>query len=77
MADRPFSVDIRRALLLEANDVVLLTREDGTIPEEIPGFGLFFRDTCDLAVDRLALHGTASLLLMASDGRGVAARIAA
>lgn len=32
MADRPLSIDIRHPLLLKANDLVLLTREDGGIP---------------------------------------------
>jgi hypothetical protein len=41
MADRPLSIDIRHPLMLKANDLVLLTREDGEIPRPIPGFGLF------------------------------------
>lgn len=75
MADRPLSIDIRRPLLLKANDLVLLTREDGEIPEDIPGFGLFYRDTCYLAAYRLRLHGTAPLMLMSSDSEGIAAQI--
>ena len=31
MADRPLSIDIRHWLMLKANDLVLLTREDGAI----------------------------------------------
>jgi hypothetical protein len=41
MADRPLSIDIRHPLLLKANDLVLLTREDGEIVHDVPGFGLF------------------------------------
>ena len=76
MADRPLSIDIRHPLLLKANDLVLLTREDGGIPQDFPGFGLFFRDTCYLAAYMLRLHDTAPLLLMASDAEGIAAQIA-
>ncbi len=39
MADRPLSIDIRRPLLLKANDLVLLTREDGDIPQPVPASG--------------------------------------
>jgi hypothetical protein len=35
--------------MLKANDLVLLTREDGAIVQQIPGFGLFYRDTCYLS----------------------------
>lgn len=49
MADRPLSIDIRHPLMLKANDLVLLTREDGAIVQQIPGFGLFYRDTCYLS----------------------------
>ena len=45
MADRPLSIGIRHPLLLMANDLVLLIREDGEIPRPVPGFGLFYRDT--------------------------------
>jgi len=75
MADRPLSIDIRHPLLLKANDLVLLTREDGGIPQDIPGFGLFYRDTCYLSAYALRLHGTAPLLLMSSDQEGIAAQI--
>ncbi|MBW4025572.1 MAG: hypothetical protein HIU92_21070 [Proteobacteria bacterium] len=75
MADRPLSIDIRRPLLLKANDLVLLTREDGNFPMETPGFGLFYRDTCYLGAYALRLHGTDPLLLMASDAEGMAAQI--
>jgi glycogen debranching enzyme len=75
MADRPLSIDIRHPLMLKANDLVLLTREDGEIPQSIPGFGLFYRDTCYLASYALRLHGTAPLLLMSSDGEGIAAQM--
>lgn len=76
MADRPLSIDIRHPLLLKANDLVLLTREDGGIPQDIPGFGLFYRDTCYLSAYELQLHGSVPLLLMASDEKGIAAEIA-
>ena len=75
MADRPLSIDIRHPLMLKANDLVLLTREDGEIVQAIPGFGLFFRDTCYLSSYALRLHGTAPLLLMSSDGEGMAAQM--
>jgi len=75
MADRPLSIDIRNPLLLKANDLVLLTQEDGNVPLDIPGFGLFYRDTCYLGAYTLQLHGTDSLLLMASDVEGMAAQI--
>jgi glycogen debranching enzyme len=76
MADRPLSIDIRHPLLLKANDLVLLTREDGEIVRDEPGFGLFYRDTCYLAAYALRLHGTLPLLLMSSDREGTAAQIA-
>ena len=76
MADRPLSIDIRHPLLLKANDLVLLTREDGEIVRDVPGFGLFYRDTCYLAAYALRLHGTKPLLLMSSDEQGWSARIA-
>lgn len=75
MADRPLSIDIRHPLLLKANDLVLLTREDGNFPLDVPGFGLFYRDTCYLGAYALRLHGTDPLLLMASDIEGMAAQI--
>jgi N-terminal domain of (some) glycogen debranching enzymes len=76
MADRPLSIDIRHPLLLKANDLVLLTREDGEIVHDVPGYGLFYRDTCYLAAYGLRLHGTEPLLLMSSDEQGYAAGIA-
>ncbi len=76
MADRPLSIDIRHPLLLKANDLVLLTREDGEIVRDVPGFGLFYRDTCYLAAYALRLHGTSPLLLMSSDREGTSAQIA-
>jgi hypothetical protein len=75
MADRPLLIDIRHPLLLKANDLALLTRQDGDMPQSIPGFGLFYRDTCYLAAYALRLHGTTPLLLMASDAEGVAAQM--
>jgi glycogen debranching enzyme len=75
MADRPLSIDIHHPLLLKANDLVLLTREDGNFPLDVPGFGLFYRDTCYLGAYILRLHGTDPLMLMASDAEGMAAQI--
>lgn len=75
MADRPLFIDIRHPLLLKANDLVLLTREDGGIPQSAPGFGLFYRDTCYLAAYCLRLHDTEPLLLMSSDSEGMAAQM--
>ncbi|RYI33864.1 MAG: hypothetical protein EON48_02500 [Acetobacteraceae bacterium] len=71
MADRPLSINIRRPLILKSNDLVLLTREDGGIP----GFGLFYRDTCYLDTYTLRLHGTEPMRLSASDSNGMVARI--
>lgn len=75
MAARPLSIDIRHPLVLKANELVLVTREDGNIPLPVPGFGLFYRDTCYLGGYTLALHDTQPLLLMSADGAGVAAQI--
>jgi len=75
MADRPLSIDICHPLLLKANDLVLLTQQDGDIPQSVPGLGLFYRDTCYLAASVLRLHGTVPSLLMASDSEGIAAQI--
>ena len=75
MADRPLSIDIRRPLILKANDLIVLTREDGNMPGDFPGFGLFYRDTCYLEAYALSLHGTQPLLLMASDIEGISAQI--
>lgn len=75
MTDRPLSIDIRHPLLLKANDLVLLTRQDGDIPQPIPGFGMFYRDTCYLSAYALRLHGTVPLVLMASDSEGMAAQM--
>jgi len=61
--------------VLKANDLVVLTREDGNIPRDCPGFGLFYRDTCYLGTYVLRLHGMKPLLLMASDAEGIAAQI--
>lgn len=75
MADRPLSIDVRRPLVLKKNDLVLLTREDGAIPANIAGFGLFYRDTCYLGSYTLRLHGAEPLCLAASDADGIAAQI--
>ena len=75
MADRPLSIDIRRPLLLKANDLVLLPGRGGSIDDDFPGFGLFFRDTCYLDTYQLRLHGTEPLVLMASDMQGTSASI--
>ena len=76
MADRPLSIDIRHPLMLKSGDLALLTREDGEIVEAVPGFGLFFRDTCYLASYALRLHGTELLSLMSSAREGIAAQLA-
>ncbi|HEY1560952.1 MAG TPA: glycogen debranching N-terminal domain-containing protein [Caulobacteraceae bacterium] len=76
MAQKPLSIDIRHPLVLKANELALLTEEDGDIPGDVVGFGLFYRDTCYLARYRLRLAGAAPLLLGSSDELGVAARIA-
>ena len=60
----------------EGNDLVLLTREDGEIIRDVPGFGLFYCDTCYVAAYALRLHGAKPLILMSSDEQGWAARIA-
>jgi len=75
MAQPLLSIDIRHPLVLKSNELVLLTREDGNVPLDIPGFGLFYRDTCYLGGYALALHDTKPLLLMSADGEGIAAQI--
>ena len=75
MTDRPLSIDLRHPLMMKANDLVLLTKEDGDIPRQAPGLGLFYHDTCYLAAYNFRLHGTKPLLLMSSDGEGMAARM--
>ena len=75
MADRPLTIDIRHPLLLKANDLVLLTNEDGDILQSVRGCGLFYRDTCYLAAYALRLNGTVPLLLMSSDAEGMAAQM--
>lgn len=75
MAERPLSIDIRNPLVLKANDLALLTQGDGNFPIDVPGFGLFYRDTCYLGAYALRLHDTDPLLLMASDIEGMAAQI--
>jgi hypothetical protein len=64
MAQPLLSIDIRHPLVLKSNELVLLTREDGNVPLDIPGFGLFYRDTCYLGGYALALHDTKPLLLI-------------
>ncbi len=73
MADRPLPIDIRHSLLLKANDPALLTREDGNNPGDIPGFGLFYYDTCCLGAYALSLNGSEPLMLMASNSGSAAA----
>ena len=75
MAQPLLSIDIRHPLVLKSNELVLLTREDGNVPLDIPGFGLFYRDTCYLGGYELALHDTKPLLLMSADGEGMGAQI--
>lgn len=75
MADRPLSIDVRHPVMLKSGDLALLTREDGEIVEVVPGFGLFYRDTCYLASYALRLHGTPPLSLMSSAREGIAARL--
>ena len=69
MADRPPSIDIGHPLMLKANDLVLLTGEDGNVAAEFLGFGLFFRDACCIGAHQLRLRATNPLVLMAADGR--------
>ena len=68
-------IDILHPMLLKANDLVLLAHENGEIPLDVPGFGLFYRDTCYLAAYSLRLHRTAPLLLTSSDREGIAAQM--
>ncbi len=75
MPSRPLSIDIRHPLMLKANDLAVLTREDGAMVGDVPGFGLFYRDTCYLSNYMLRLHGTEPLPLMSFDGEGIAAQI--
>jgi glycogen debranching enzyme len=76
MANKPLSIDVRHPLVMKANDLTLLTQEDGAIPGDIIGFGLFYRDTCYLTQYRLCLAGEPALLLSSSDELGVAAQLA-
>ncbi len=64
-------------MLLKANDLALLTGQDGNFADKFPGFGLFFRDTCYLSIYQLRLHATKLQLLMSSDSEGMAAHIEA
>lgn len=75
LARRPLSIDIRHPLVLKSNDVFLLTEEDGSIPGNVSGFGLFYRDCRYLGHYELLLHGTRPLLLASSCERGFAARM--
>ncbi|HEY3887188.1 MAG TPA: glycogen debranching N-terminal domain-containing protein [Caulobacteraceae bacterium] len=75
MANKPLSIDIRHPLVMKANELALLTREDGDIPGDVIGFGLFYRDTCYLARYRLRLAAEPPLLLGSSDEAGTAALI--
>jgi glycogen debranching enzyme len=75
VTDRPLRIDLRHPLLLKTNDVFLLTHQDGTIPQDAPSLGLFYRDTCYLSGYALRLNGTEPLRLMSSAAEGIAARI--
>ncbi len=72
---RPPSIDIRHPLTLKSNDVFLLTQEDGGIPGNVPGFGLFYQDCRYLGHYELLLHDTRPMLLASTCERGFAARI--
>ena len=75
LSHRPPSIDIRHPLTLKSNDVFLLTQEDGGIPGDVPGFGLFYRDCRYLGHYELLLHDTRPMLLASTCERGFAARI--
>ncbi|HEX4740577.1 MAG TPA: glycogen debranching N-terminal domain-containing protein [Caulobacteraceae bacterium] len=75
MDDRPLNIDIRHPLVLKSNELALLTREDGEIPERAAGFGMFYRDTCWLSHYALRLDGEPLLWLMSSDAQGFSAHI--
>ena len=66
MPNRPLLIDLRHPLVLKANALFLLTREDGALPPDAPGLGLYYRDTCYLSGYRLRLGGTDPLLLMSA-----------
>ena len=66
MPNRPLLIDVRHPLILKANELFLLTREDGALPPDAPGLGLFYRDTCYLSGYRLRPGGTDPLLLMSA-----------
>lgn len=75
MADRPLSIDIRHPLILKSTDLVLLTREDREIVEDVPGLSIFYRDMCYIASYALRLHGPQPHSLMSSNSKGLAARL--
>jgi glycogen debranching enzyme len=75
IVDRPLTVGIRHPLILKANDLALVCREDGDIPTPEPGLGLLFRDTCYLGGYRFKVGHTSPLLLAACDEEGAAARL--
>ena len=74
LSGRPLSIDIRHPLILKSNDVFLLTEEDGGIPGDVPGFGLFYRDCRYLGQYELLLHNTRPLLLAATCEQGFTAQ---
>jgi glycogen debranching enzyme len=75
LSRRPPSIDIRHPLTLKSNDVFLLTEEDGGIPGNVPGFGLFYRDCRYLGHYELLLHDTRPMLLASTCEQGFSARI--
>ncbi len=75
MADRPLLIDVRHPLIVKANDLFLLTEEDGSVPRMVPGMGLFYRDCCYLGRYGLSLGGKPLVLLASSDEEGFAARV--
>ena len=76
MADRPLSIDIRHPLLLKANDLVLLTREDGRSSRTCQGLGFSTAIRATLPPMRFGCTTPSRFLLMSSDEQGCAAGIA-
>lgn len=72
MADRPLWIDIEHPLIVKNDDLFLVTTRDGSVPQDMPGFGLFWRDCRYLSRYELSLNGTRPLALMSAWNEGFA-----
>ncbi|MGH6838975.1 MAG: amylo-alpha-1,6-glucosidase [Methylocella sp.] len=75
MAEPPLSIDIRHPVLIKNGELFVTTERDGSVPQEHPGFGLFYRDCCYLSQYKFSLGGTLPLLLMYACDEGFATDI--